>query len=219
MNAPFVHTARPCVHRPASLPPTVFVVDDDIAIRESVEALLRHEGLNVRSFASADAFLSHSHTRGPGCLVLDIQLPGLTGLELQKSLVVDRPATPIIFITGQDDTRTVVSAMKAGAIEFLAKPFDDDVLLDAVRAAIVHSETLVAHEARKSLLKARHASLTRREREVLPLIVEGFLNREIGEHLGISEITVKAHRGQIMRKMEAESLAELLRMAQVVGVP
>jgi FixJ family two-component response regulator len=150
--------------------------------------------------------------------VLDIQLPGLTGLELQKSLVVDRPATPIIFITGQDDTRTVVSAMKAGAIEFLAKPFDDDVLLDAVRAAIVHSETLVAREARKSLLKARHASLTRREREVLPLIVEGFLNREIGEHLGISEITVKAHRGQIMRKMEAESLAELLRMAQVVGV-
>ncbi|WP_233839086.1 response regulator transcription factor [Paraburkholderia sp. ZP32-5] len=218
MNALPANTAYAVAHRAVGAPATVFVVDDDVSIRESVEALIRHEGFDVRSFVSANAFLGYPPTHGPGCLILDIQLPGLTGLELQQSLVIDRPAMPIIFITGQDDTRTVVTAMKAGAVEFLAKPFDDDMLLGAVRAAIARSETLVIRETHKSILKTRYGRLTRRERDVFPLIAEGFLNREIGEQLGISEITVKAHRGQLMRKMEAESFAELLRMAEAVGV-
>lgn len=192
--------------------PMVFIVDDDISVRESVESLLRHEGFEVESFVSASAFLEHPIPPGPSCILLDIALPGLTGLELQKSLAVERQAMPIIFITGREDAPTIVQAMKAGAVEFLTKPFRDDALLDAIRAAIERSEVLVLRERRKAAIRQRYNDLTRREREVLSLITQGLLNREIGDELGISEITVKAHRGQVMRKMEAESLAELIHM-------
>jgi FixJ family two-component response regulator len=203
---------------PPALPPTVFVVDDDISVRESIESLLRHEGFNVKSFASASAFLEHPPSRGPGCLLLDIGLPGLTGLDLQRAVAGDRPAMPIIFVTGREDARTVVQAMKAGALEFITKPFNDSVLLEAVRAAVERSRNLLRCESRKTRIKSRYDELTRREREVMSQVMEGFLNREIGERLGISEITVKAHRGQVMRKMEAESLAQLIHMAVDAGI-
>lgn len=204
--------------RPKVLPPTVFIVDDDISIRESIELLLGHEGFEVKSFVSASSFLEHTHEVGPSCMLLDIALPGVTGLELQKSLAVDRPAMPIIFITGREDAPTIVQAMKAGAVEFLTKPFDDDALLDAIHAAIERSEMLVRRERHRQEIRRRYSELTPREREVLSLITEGFLNREIGVELGISEITVKAHRGQVMRKMEAESLAELIHMVSDGGI-
>jgi FixJ family two-component response regulator len=204
--------------RAKAVPPAVFIVDDDVSVRESIESLLRHEGFDVKSFVCAHSFLDHAHDLAPSCLLLDISLPGLTGLELQKSLAVDRPAMPIIFITGHEDARTIVQAMKAGAVEFLTKPFDDDILLDAIRAAVDRSETLVRQERYKADIRRKYKELTRREREVMSLILEGFLNREIGEELGISEITVKAHRGQVMRKMEADSLADLIHMASNGGV-
>jgi FixJ family two-component response regulator len=192
---------------------TVFVIDDDISVRESLELLIRHEGFNVESFVCAKSFLTHPHVAAPACLILDIALPGVTGLELQKSLVSDRPEMPIIFITGREDVPTTVQAMKAGAVEFLLKPFSDDVLVGAVRLAIERSKALVAQRALRTTSKERYARLTRRERQVFSLITSGLLNREVGEQLGISEITVKAHRGQVMRKMEADSLADLIRMA------
>ncbi|MEI6001075.1 response regulator transcription factor [Paraburkholderia bengalensis] len=213
MNTLYVDGRRAALPGASSLPMTVFIVDDDVSVREAIESLLQHEGYEVKSFVRADAFLEQPEVTGASCLLLDIGLPGLTGLELQKTLSVERPAMPIIFVTGRRDAPTVVRAMKAGAVEFLTKPFEDDALLDAVRAAIERSEGLVVRERRKAAIKHKYRELTPREREVLSLILRGFLNREIGDELGISEITVKAHRGQVMRKMEAESLADLIHMA------
>ena len=212
MNAQYADGRSLALSRVKVSSPMIFIVDDDISVRESVESLLRHEGFAVESFVSANSFLEHPMAQGPSCLLLDITLPGLTGLELQKSLAVDRQAMPIIFLTGREDAPTIVQAMKAGAVEFLTKPFRDDALLDAIRDAIERSEVLVRRERRKAASRERYGDLTRREREVLYLITQGLLNREIGDELGISEITVKAHRGQVMRKMEAESLAELIHM-------
>jgi FixJ family two-component response regulator len=192
---------------------TVFVVDDDISVRESLELLLRHEGLSVETFVSAQDFLSRPPVTVPCCLILDISLPGLNGLDLQKRVAVEQHELPIIFITGHGDIPITVQAMKAGAVEFLTKPFSDEVLLKAVRNALVRSKALLDRSAEIRALKARYSCLTTREREVMALVVVGLPNKQVGSELGISEITVKAHRGSMMRKMEAASLAELVSIA------
>jgi FixJ family two-component response regulator len=193
--------------------PIVFVVDDDISVRESLELLIRHEGLEVETFTSAQEFIARPRAFVPSCLVLDISLPGLNGLELQKRVAVERPDMPIIFITGHGNIPMTVQAMKAGAVEFLTKPFGDDALLSAIRSAVDRSKILIGRETELRALKARYARLTPREREVMARIVAGVPNKLVGDELGISEITVKAHRGSMMRKMEAKSLAELVNMA------
>jgi FixJ family two-component response regulator len=192
--------------------PTVFVVDDDISVRESLEPLIRHAGWQPMTFASAQAFLAHPQSLSPSCLILDVSLPDLNGLDLQRR-VADRMDMPIIFITGHGDIPMTVQAMKAGAVEFLTKPFGDEVLLSAVRHAIERSRTAVSHAAELRALRECYASLTPREREVMALVVSGRLNKQVGGALGISEITVKAHRGKMMRKMKAGSVAELVTMA------
>jgi FixJ family two-component response regulator len=193
--------------------PIVFIVDDDVSVRESLELLISSAGWQPETFATAQEFLSRPRVLAPSCLVLDVALPDLNGLDLQKRVADDRIDMPIIFITGYGDMPMTVQAMKAGAVEFLTKPFGDDALLSAVRHAIERSHTALAHEAEIRALRDRHASLSRREREVMALVASGLMNKQVGGELGISEITVKAHRGKVMRKMEADSLADLVTVA------
>src|SRR5262249_49630678 len=192
--------------------PIVFVVDDDVSVRESLEALIKSEGLQAETFASAQAFLARPRVLAPSCLVLDVSLPDLNGLDLQKRLS-DRSDMPIIFITGYGDVPMTVQAMKAGAVEFLMKPFGDEALLNAIRQAIEHSRSALGQEEEERALRDRSAWLSRREQEVMALVVTGRLNKQVGFELGISEITVKAHRGRVMRKMGADSFADLVNIA------
>ena len=198
--------------------PIVFVVDDDISVRESLELLIRSEGWQPETFESAQEFLAHPRALVPSCLVLDFSLPGLNGLELQKRVAVERTDMPIIFITGFGDVPMTVQAMKAGAAEFLTKPFGDDVLLSAIRHALDRSQSALGHEAEMQVLRDCYASLTPREREVMALVASGLLNKQVGGELGISEITVKAHRGQVMQKMKADSFADLVKKAARLGL-
>jgi FixJ family two-component response regulator len=198
--------------------PTVFIVDDDVSFRESLEAMIGAAGWRPQAFASAQAFLSHSRVEGPGCLILDVNMPGLSGLELQALIADDQVGMPIIFVTGYGDVPMTVRAMKAGAAEFLTKPFDRDVLLAAVRDAIGRSRAAAGQEEEIRALRARHASLTPREIQVMAMVVSGLLNKQVGGELGISEITVKAHRGRMMRKMRATTFAELVNMGARLGV-
>ena len=190
----------------------VFIVDDDVSVRESLELLIRTAGWQPETFASAQEFLSRPRATVPCCLVLDVTLPGLNGLELQQQLAAQTDM-PIIFITGHADVPMSVQAMKAGAVEFLTKPFKDHVLLEAVRSAIERSRAALRAHADMQALRSCYESLTSREREVMALVVSGLLNKQVGGELGISEITVKAHRGQVMRKMKADSLPHLVTMA------
>jgi FixJ family two-component response regulator len=197
--------------------PIVFVVDDDISVRESLELLIASAGWRPETFASAHDFLSRPRAAVPCCAVLDVRIPGLNGLELQQQLA-ERTDMPIIFITGYGDVPMSVRAMKAGAVEFLTKPFKDDVLLEAIRQAIERSRAALRRESEMQALRSCYASLTPREREVMTLVVSGLLNKQVGGELGISEITVKAHRGQVMRKMKADSLPDLVTMAATLGL-
>lgn len=189
----------------AHTPPVVFVVDDDISVRESLEAMIRFAGFRAETFASAQAFLQCPLAMVPNCLVLDVSLPDLSGLDLQNLIASERTDMPIIFITGYGDVPMTVRAMKAGAVEFLTKPFEDQVLLDAIRHGLERSRVALAEKAGLNALQERYASLSPREREVMALVASGLLNKQVGGELGISEITVKAHRGQVMRKMNARS--------------
>jgi FixJ family two-component response regulator len=198
--------------------PIVFVVDADVAVRESLEVLIDRSGWEPRTFASADAFLAESRARSLSCLVLDVALPGLDGLQLQK-VVADRTDMPIVFLTGSGDVAMTVQAMKAGAVEFLTKPCRPDVLLGAIREALERSRQALERETATQGLRESYTSLSRREREVMALVVSGLLNKQVGWELGISEITVKAHRGQVMRKMEADSLPALVKMAARLDPP
>jgi FixJ family two-component response regulator len=202
----------------ADITPVVFVVDDDVSVRESLELLIGRAGWQPETFVSAQEFLSRPRAAVPCCLVLDVTLPGLNGLELQQQLGA-RTEMPIIFITGHGDVPMSVQAMKAGAVEFLTKPFRDDVLLNAIRSAIERSRAAHRKKAELTDLHQRLSSLTAREREVLPLVVSGLLNKQAASELGISEVTLQVHRGNVMRKMGAESLAELVRMAAALEIP
>jgi FixJ family two-component response regulator len=204
--------------RASAARPIVFVVDDDISVRESLEVLIQSSGWQPETFVSAQAFLARPRASVPSCLVLDVSLPDLNGLDLQRRIAVDRSDMPIIFITGHGDVPTSVQAMKAGAIEFLTKPFRDDVLLGAISHGLERSRRAVEHDQTMKTLRENYASLTPREREVMVLVASGLLNKQVGGELGISEITVKAHRGQVMRKMQADSLPALVNMVARLGL-
>ena len=202
----------------SEITPTVFVVDDDVSVRESLEALIVDAGYRTKVFDSAEAFLAHPRHPMTGCLVLDVSLPDLSGLELQKRLT-NQDALPIIFITGHGDIPMSVRAMKAGAAEFLTKPYGPEIILGAIANAVERSRATLQERATLQALRDRHDSLTSRERQVMALVVRGLLNKQVGGDLGISEITVKAHRGAMMTKMGARSLAELVNMAGRLGLP
>ena len=198
-------------------PPTVFVIDGDIAVRRSLQRLIRTAGCEPETFASAEEFLSHPRSTVPSCVILDLTLPGLSGLELQKHLA-ERTELPIIVVTGHVDVAMTVKAMKAGAVEFFTKPINDVALLQAIEAAIERSRAALRHDSETWMLRECHSTLTPREREVMTLVVSGLLNKQVGGELGITENTVKAHRGQVMRKMKAASLADLVTMAMRLGL-
>lgn len=203
----------------SDLTPIVYIVDDDISVRESLESLVASAGWRPEVFVCAEDFLTHPRKRAPGCLILDVSLPDLNGLELQKRIGANQAELPIIFITGFGDIPMTVQAMKAGAVEFLTKPFDTDALLAAIEAAVARSRTDLAEDADLQVLRKRLESLSRREREVMELVVRGRLNKQVGAVLDISEITVKAHRGRMMRKMRARSLADLVNIAARLQLP
>ena len=208
--------------RGAPMPPTtpvVFVVDDDVSVRESLAPLIRRAGWKPETFSSAQEFLSRPRDETPSCLVLDVELPDLNGLDLQERVIADRAAMPIIFITGHGDIPMSVRAMKAGAAEFLTKPFERDALLNAIRSAIELSREALLQASELKILRERYSSLTPREREVLAWVVSGLLNKQVGGELGMTEATVKAHRGKIMQKMKADSLADLVRIAGRLELP
>ena len=204
--------------RAADSTPIVFVVDDDVSVRESLELLIESSGWQPETFVSGRDFLAHPRALVPSCLILAVSLPDLNGLDLQKRVAVERPDMPIIFIAGNADVFTSVQAMKAGAIEFLMKPFGDHVLLGAIRHALERSRRALEHDRMMKALRANYGSLTPREREVMTLVASGLLNKQVGGELGISEITVKAHRGQVMRKMKADSLPALVHMVARLGL-
>jgi FixJ family two-component response regulator len=212
-TAPSASGARPMTA------PVVFVVDDDVSVRESLELLVQFAGWRCETFASAREFLARPRAAGPSCLVLDVRLPDLDGLALQERVAAERGDMPIIFITGYGDVPMTVKAMKAGAVEFLTKPLSDEALLGAIRGALERSARALGREAELHDLREAYASLSRREREVMALVVAGRLNKQVAAELGLSEITVKAHRGHLMRKMHADSLAHLVDIAARLGLP
>jgi len=219
MNSPLSSRAELSSRRIEPSSSIVFVVDDDISVRESLEQLIKKHGWQPKTFSSAQEFLESPRVFVPNCLLLDISMPGLNGLDLQKRIAIERAEMPIIFITGCGDVPKSVEAMKGGAAEFLTKPLNHEVLLSAIRQCLERSRLALTREAELQTLRDRYASLTVRERKVMALIVSGLLNKQVGGQMDIAESTVKAHRGQVMQKMKAESLADLVKMAAKLHVP